>query len=73
MRTFGRRMLVSALAGLTLVSGTSSSASVKPCRDPHGKFVDCPKPRKPVERCKDASGKFAKCPEGQPAGSKPKR
>jgi hypothetical protein len=56
------RNLIIALSALGLLASSAPSVAAVRCRDPHGKFVKCPKPA-PVKstRCRDVKGKFMKC------------
>lgn len=50
------------IAAAFLITSTPAPASKKPCRDPQGRIVPCPKPSPgPAQRCKDAKGRFVKC------------
>lgn len=65
-----RTLAYSTLGTIALVCTTAAPASQKPCRDPHGKIIACPKPRQPAPpRCKDEKGRFVACkPEPAPHG-----
>ena len=56
------RIVLIFAAACLVTSATSLPASVKPCRDAHGKIMKCDKPKAPAAiRCKDARGKFVSC------------
>lgn len=64
-----RRWVPAALAALTLAGlPASAPASPKPCRDPHGRVITCPRPKPaPTPRARDGAGRFARpVPAGTP-------
>ena len=51
------KKLVLSLCALSLLAGSAPSFAASQCRDKHGKFIKCAKPK----QCRDKNGKFIKC------------